>query len=318
LHTELALTRALTLIAGMRQSHESKTYLYVENDIPGTPSNVFPGGFDYPARTGYDHFDYRVGLRYHLTPDFMTYADVATGFRGGGFNPRPATPAQALGYGPERLVSYELGARNEFLDHRLRFNNTAYFSHYSDIQLTADLVDVGTGFPDAVVTNAATADIYGFESELRADPLDGLSLEAGGSYTHFRYTNLGLAAGLADGPTLDSDQVYTPTWKLNGGAELVLPLARRYGKLTFASDFSWRSLQYADAANSPQMAISAYGVLNARLTLATPSGWTVALGGTNITNEFYYSAKNFISGNYQWKGVPSLPAQWYLSVRRSF
>ncbi len=318
LHTEYALTDALTLVAGLRQSYESKTYLYIENDIPGTPSNSFPGGFYDPAHTGYNHFDYRFGLQYQVTPDFMTYVDVATGFRGGGFNPRPATPAQAVGYGPERLISYEIGARNEFLDRRIQFNNTGYFSHYTDIQLTANLVDVGTGFPDAVVTNAATADIYGFESELRADFNSWLSLNGAASYTHFRYTNLGLAAGFVNGPTLESDQVYTPTWKFNMGAKAALPLLQRYGKLTLESDFSWRSLQYADAANSPQLAIPAYGLLDARLEMAMEHGWLVSLGGTNITDRFYYSAKNFISGNYQWKGVPGLPAQWYLSVRRSF
>ncbi len=318
LHTELKLTDALTFIGGMRQSHENKTYLYVENDIPGTPGDSFPGGFYYPARTGYNHFDYRAGLQYQLTPSFMAYWDISTGFRGGGFNPRPSIPAQAIAYGPERLISYEIGARNEFRERRVRFDNTAYFSRYRDVQLSANLVDVGSGFPDVVVTNAGAADIYGFESELEADLAGWLSVDATGSYTHFKYTNLGLAAGLANGPTLDTNQVYTPTWKFDAGARLTLPLLERYGRLTLNADFSWRSLQYANAANAPQMAIPAYGLLNARLSLAMKHGWTVALGGTNLTNQFYYSAKNFISGDYQWKGVPGLPAEWGLTVRRSF
>lgn len=318
LHSELKLTRPLTLVAGVRETHEDETYLYVEQDIPGTPSDAFPGGFYYPARTDYSHFDYRIGPEYQFTPTFMAYAQVSTGFRGGGFNPRPASPAQAISYGPERLTSYETGTRNEFLEHRLRLDNTAYFGRYADVQLTARLPDVGNGFPDTVIANAGSANIYGFESELQADIASWLTFDASGSYTHFRYTNLGPAVGLTDGPTLHTDQIYTPTWKLSIGQRIALPWLRRYGRLLLESEYSWRSLQYADAANSPQMAIPAYGLLNLRLSLAMKRGWTVSMSGTNVTNTFYYSAKNFISGDYQWKGLPGLPAEWELTVRRAF
>ncbi len=95
-------------------------------------------------------------------------------------------------------------------------------------------------------------------------------------------------------------------------------MLERYGRLTLNADYSWRSVQYANSRNSAQLAIPAYGLLNARLTLAMEQGWTVSVNGTNITNQFYYSARNFISGNYQWKGLPGLPVQWGLTVRRSF
>ena len=42
----------------------------------------------------------------------MTYASVATGFKGGGVNPRPFTPEQAVPFDSEHLTAYEIGAKS--------------------------------------------------------------------------------------------------------------------------------------------------------------------------------------------------------------
>jgi iron complex outermembrane recepter protein len=318
MHGEFKLTDALTFIGGLRDSHEDKQFLFNEHDIPGTPSDVFPGaGLVELGKTGYNHLDYRAGLQYQFTPDFMGYADVSTGFRAGGFNPRPAAPDEVVPYGPEKLTSYEIGTRNEFFDHRVRFNNTIYYGDYSDIQLTANTI-APDGFPDQVVTNAGKAHIYGYETELQAQVTQWFSLHGTGSYTGFKYISLGAAAGVSGGPTLDSMQVFTPRWKLNGGAQFILPLLQDYGRMTFNLDFSWQSLEFTDAPNSPQLEIPSYGLLNGRLTFTTKNDWQVSLAGTNITDKFYWATTNFISGDYQWKGVPGLPAQWNLSLRKNF
>ena len=46
----------------------------------------------------------------------MTYAQVSTGFKGGGINPRPFNPAQVLPFGPETLTAYEVGFKSDLLD----------------------------------------------------------------------------------------------------------------------------------------------------------------------------------------------------------
>ncbi|HEY0342722.1 MAG TPA: hypothetical protein VGC34_18110, partial [Steroidobacteraceae bacterium] len=75
---------------------------------------------------------------------------------------------------------------------------------------------------------------------------------------------------------------------------------------------------FTDAPNSRQLEIPAYGLLNARLTFTTNNNWSISVAGTNITDKFYWSSTNFISGDYQWKGVPGLPAQWFLSLKKTF
>jgi len=323
LESEFAMTDHLKLILGARESWENKNYLFNVFDLPGTASNYFPGGFVFPAKTDYSHFDWRAGLQQQLTSDFMGYASVSTGFRGGGFNPRPSTPGTAIPYGPETLTNYEIGTRNEFFGKTLRFNNTIFYSDYRNIQLTGILTvhdNPGAGgYPADVLTNAGKAKIYGLESELQSDANGWLSLNAAGSYTHFKYTDLGVAANLADSPTLDSKQVYTPEWKFNAGFDAKLPILENLGKVTLSGTYSWQSKQYSNQKNTEALAIDAYGLLNASLALDTTDGhWRFALLGTNITNKFYYASTATISGDFFFKAVPGRPAEWALTASRKF
>ncbi len=216
LDAEFKVIDTLTLIGGARETHEAKSYLFHIYDIPGTPGDSFPVPLYELTHTGYTHFDYRVGLQNQFTADFMGYATVSTGFRAGGFNPRPAAADQVVPYGPEKLINYEVGARNEFSITAIRFNNTLFYSTYDDIQLTAQRLIPGE-FPIDVVTNAGKARIYGYEGELEGRLSSWLTLNASGSYNDFRYTNLGAAAGVAGGPTLESMQVFTPRLKADVG-----------------------------------------------------------------------------------------------------
>ena len=50
-----------------------------------------------------------------------------TGFKGGGIGPRPFNPAQARGFGPETLTSYEIGLKTDLFDRRVRFNVAAFY-----------------------------------------------------------------------------------------------------------------------------------------------------------------------------------------------
>lgn len=322
-HGEYEITDGLRLIGGLRQSHESKLYRFIEHDIAGTPSNVFPGGLDVPARTKYDRTDYRVGLQYDFNPNNMMYVNVATGYRGGGFNPRPSNLQSVVPFGPESQVSYEVGLRSEFFDRRMRWNNTVYFSDYKDIQLSGRITSItpGGAFPVTVITNAAKARIYGAESELQADLTERLTLTGAASYTNFKYEDLGVAAALAatSGPTLNSEQRYTPEWKVNAGVVAHLPLLESLGKLSLAADYSYQTSQFPDARNLPELEIPAYGVANARLTFTRGEGaWSVSLIGSNLFDEDYFYNKNYVSGNFQLKGNPAPGREWGLSLRKNF
>ena len=322
-HAEFEITEQLRLIGGIRYSEEDKVYRFIENDIPGTPGNVFPGGLDVPASTAYDRIDYRAGLQFDMSEDHMIYANVATGFRGGGFNPRPSNLQTVVPFKPESLVSYEIGHRSEFFDRRLRWNNTFYYGDYQDIQLSGRTTSITAGgeFPVTVIINAAKAHIWGIESELNATITDDLSIHGTGSYTNFKYDELGNAgpAFVTNGPLLDSSQRYTPDWQFNVGFEAGLPILEDLGSVVINGDYAWQTKQYPDARNDPALAIPTYGVANARITFTTLNDdWQLSLMGTNLFSADYYYNKNYISGNFQLKGNPAPGREWALSLRRNF
>ncbi len=166
MHVEYKLTDALTFIGGVRDSHENKSFLFNEHDIPGTPSNVFPGaGLYEEGKTSYNHVDYRAGLQYQFTPEFMAYADVSTGFRAGGFNPGRQRRTRSCPMAP-RSSPATRSAPATSSQPPAQLNNTIYYGNYEDIQLTARSI-APDGFPDQITTNAGKAHIYGYETEFK-------------------------------------------------------------------------------------------------------------------------------------------------------
>ncbi len=60
------------------------------------------------------------------------------GVKGGGFTaplfPITISDLSTLEFRPEKLSSYEVGIKSEFLDHTLRVNAAAYYYDYHDYQ----------------------------------------------------------------------------------------------------------------------------------------------------------------------------------------
>src|SRR6185436_6484378 len=119
----------LTLTGGIRYTEESKSYTYGRfrpyNDPTSTtaaavlPLNGVTGLYEG------DRVDFRANVSYEFTPDLMAYAQFSTGFKGGGVNPRPFFVQQAVPFNPETLDAYELGAKADLFDRRVRLNVAA-------------------------------------------------------------------------------------------------------------------------------------------------------------------------------------------------
>ena len=142
-----------------------------------------------PVEASWSKFTPKVSLSYSWTPDVMTYALWSRGYRGGGFNGRPATMGAAtIPYNPETLDNFELGFKSEMLDHRLRLNGSLYLMKYKDMQEDLDVPAPGTstGRENRTV-NAARADIKGFEIDLLARVTSHLTISGNLGYTDCKY-----------------------------------------------------------------------------------------------------------------------------------
>jgi iron complex outermembrane receptor protein len=335
-HLNYKITSALGLELGARYSHETRSYTFYryEPDLRGlVPAGLFPtnlgnylAGFAPPLPTGrvsISRVDPKVGLSWQWTPDIMTYAQYSTGYKSGGFNPRPLTRTQVTSFGPEKVTAYEVGLKSEWLEHRLRINVAAFTSNYSALQLPVATVDPGTGFPAFLTESVGSARIRGVELEVQTRPVRGFDINGSVGYLHYRTLNLGKAAydsvNNPAGPTLSDVPPLTPTWKGNLGVQYAIAMGS-LGSLTPRVDYNWQSKVFNDPQDELISMQPGYGVLNARLTWDSfQDGWRVSLFISNVTDKVYYvTERNQLSTYDEVDGQPGRPREVLFSVRKAF
>ena len=336
-HLSWAVTPAFTLTTGARFTDEYKAYTFSRRSPDGSP---LPAGTSIAVLDGltgvYDgapsrRWDYRLNAQYQIASNILAYAQVSTGFKGGGISPRPFNAHQVLSFGPETLLSYELGWKSDLFDRKVRFNAAAYISQYKNIQLALTnctaIVGQGFGVPCSLTVNAGNADVKGFEVETSIRPVRGMVIDGSASLVDFHYkkfASYGTATvgglGNPNGPQFGDYPVYTPRWKWSIGAQYSVDLGDS-GSLTPRMDVAYQSKVYASAANRPTNQIPGYTLANARLT------WTDAAGDleisgevTNLFDKYYLiTVMDFVSqGAGLASGQPGRPREWAVTVKKTF
>ena len=130
------------------------------------------------AEEDFDKFTYRVAVQYEASPDLNIYATYGTGFKSGTFN---TFGTSNVAVEPETIEAIEFGIKSDPLPW-LRANLATFYYTYDNLQVTARAAN-----NSFVLQNAASAEIYGGELELTAEPIDGLDLRAAIAYTHAKY-----------------------------------------------------------------------------------------------------------------------------------
>jgi iron complex outermembrane receptor protein len=326
----------LTITAGLRYTDEHKDYTYFRANPDGTP-NPFLGAINGTVGV-YDgtRWDYRLSADYRLSPEFMVYATTATGFKGGGVNPRPFTPGQARGFNPEVLTSYELGFKADLLDRRVRLNAAAFLSKYDDLQIAVlscpQFDPPGTPpQPCAAPQNAGNAEIKGFEAETFITPVDGLQIDGSLSYIHFKYKCINILTVRPLNPgevdTCSSDPAVVsligtpgqlPKWKWSWGAQYEFQVPG--GTLTPRFDMSYTA-STSGGASVTAIPLPAITLANARITWQNQEeDWKVALEVTNLFEEYYYLTTFDLRGAGAGfaKAAPGRPREWAVTVTKRF
>jgi len=306
----------LSLTLGARYTEEEKDYLFGRTAVtPAAFLNALVDG-SVGSYSG-NHTDYRVSLDQQVTPNFLVYGTVSTGFRGGGVNPRPFTPAQIASFDPEVLTSYELGFKSRLADRTVRLNGAVFFNKYSDIQET--ITSGYAGFPaSAIPLNAGDAEIRGAELEVEAHPTPALTIDGSLSYLDFEFTDLSVEAQTS-GITFDMVSPYSPAWRGSLGVQYEFGLGE-LGSLTPRVDVNYQSSLYTNAVNNERNQIPSVTAVNAGLTWSNDnSPWQANLQVTNLTDKYYYlNIDDTIGGKGTVRGTPARPRTWMLSVRRMF
>ncbi len=182
-------------------------------------------------------FSPKVALQYQWRPEAQVYASVADGFRAGGFN--AFAPEAYRRYQPERVRSFELGAKGRLLERRLRYSAVAYVMDVRDMQVQQ------IGLPGQMfLTNAASARPVGIEAELQYLLGSGWQIQAalGLNRTRFRdfkdgandykgkHNPLAPDATAHLGVRYDAPQGWYAQAHLSGVGKVYLDAANKYGR----------------------------------------------------------------------------------------
>jgi iron complex outermembrane recepter protein len=223
----------LTATVGVRAYRDTATFSQSTNGL-------FYGGasHSYVAPSTSDSgFTPRYVLEYKVTPELMTYASAAKGFREGGNNTAvplgsppegcsqdlanlDLTPAQIVAFKPDSLWSYELGVKSSFLDRRFTVNADAFLIEWTDIQQQVALPLCGYFFTG----NSGKAQSNGFEFEFNGRLLPGLTLGIGVGYVDARITEQGIGSAQPVGSAV----YQVPDLTLTGNVEYQWPLTANW------------------------------------------------------------------------------------------
>lgn len=276
----------LRLTAGLRYTRDEKTVQSTQYGASGAVQFATPKGTH-----SSNSLSPRLGIDYRWTPEVMTYASVAQGAKNGGFNGRVARPGDFFEFDDEVVWTYELGMRSDLFDGRMRFNATAFYSRYTDLQLQIAGTTVVDGAPVgfAVVTNVPEATIHGGEVDLSVVAMPGLVFSGSLGLTHGQYTELPTDARFQAYGAVNKDSKFsnTPEVSYTLAAEYMRPFLDGLD-LVARVDYAWKSEIFYNPENTPLLTQPSYGLLSARLTFETQTGLSVSIFGANLTDEAYF------------------------------
>ena len=246
-----------------------------------------------------------VNLLYNVTPDINVYGGYSRGFKSAGIN--MAVPVQLANgpapstFKPEIVDAFEIGLKTKILDNRLTTNVALFLSDDRGYQANQSiLVDTPTGpIARSYLTNAGNVRTQGVELDLRARPIDGLSVSGGATYNdaYFRtYTNGTcpyLQVTAANGGVCDlSGRQLTGVSKLvyNVSAQYEFPVGTTSTLAYVGGNWSYRSEYYGTLNTDPYAKVPGYGIAGAHLGVRDKNGrWDLKLWGRNLFDKLYYN-----------------------------
>jgi iron complex outermembrane receptor protein len=300
-----ALTEAVRLAVGGRYTRDEKDMTY-NRAVSQTTGALL---FDAPASPSWSDFSPRVTVDWQATNDVLLYASYSQGYKAGGFiSGRPGSLAQALAvFDPEQVSAYEVGAKSEFLDRRLRANAALFYNDYTDMQLSY--------FANGQF-NVVTADVEvrGAELETAFAPVDGLTLTANVSLLRNKYVSIPLLpTGLpVSGITRNTLLKNAPRSSYRLGVNYDVQAAG--GLMQWSAAYTHNSKIYHNTQNSELTATPPVGVLDAQVGYAFAGDrWRVAVGGRNLTDERYW-----LHGFNPFSRFYAEPRTWYATASVSW
>ena len=323
------ISEAFSITAGLRWQEEEKDADITQwsNDpspsiisMVLSPATVSGEGLNRKS----DEVTWSVTPQWFVTENTMLFATAAHGFKSGGFNTGfGRLPIDSREFGDEDIMHYELGAKTELWESRVRLAASVFYTEYEDYQ---DAAFVGSQFS---VGNAEKAELKGFEFEGIALLTEKLTTDFAVSYADFSYdknTSGQCYPGRApDSPTNPAacdlsgeNPVNAPEWKTHIGFMYEQPVS--WGDLYARADWSWTSEYNTSFSADPRLEQDAYSWVNLRLGSRWDAfeviAWVDNATDETVTN--FDAVVNLYAGDGSYQSFLQAPRSYGLTVRANF
>ena len=289
-YTPTFLNDRAHLTLGGRYTHDKKQgSLFQVNGVTPTVNGITA---PLPLAVSFNRFDPLINLSVDLAPAVHVYGKYSSGYKSGGANSRSLTYRP---FGPESVAVFEIGAKTEFLDNRVRLNVAAYTGRYKNVQIDFNAIIPGSNRGTLETTNTDGAGrIKGIEADLTIAPARGLTLTGSYAYNKVRLPEAPNPF-VTGNPLVVVYPLYAPLNSASGAIDYTLPV----GGMALAAhiDANYADSQYTSSADRTKSETSF--IVNGRLSLADISlgaGETmlgVSVWSRNLLNEQHLFLRNF-------------------------
>ena len=132
----------------------------------------------------FNSFTWKAGTEYDLAPRSLLFATASTGFKSGGLT-QTVSPSNV--YRPEKILAFEVGSRNRFLDDHLQVNVEGFHWTYKDQQSSFISFDTLANI-NFLTINAGRSNIYGINVDVVGRVTNADTIHVGAEYAHSRYS----------------------------------------------------------------------------------------------------------------------------------
>jgi iron complex outermembrane receptor protein len=288
------ITPTITAELGLRYTRDEKDFTYQTQVNPAglalpDPIRAIFGLLEWGPLQASDSWGRTTGLvslSWQPTDSVNTYVRYSQGYKSGAFQATVLTPEADLTVlnrpeipvKPELLDSWEIGAKTQWLDNRVRLNASVFLMNYTDIQI--QITDPETEFKR--IENAGEARSRGVELELSAVPLQGWTIDAGLGLLDTEFTKDGVVGGVAVTNYKGNRLRTAPHTTANLTSTYSFDVASDW-EASVSGTVSYRSSVFLNAANN--QSAKEQTLANARIGLNHANGWGVYLWGENLTDD---------------------------------
>lgn len=231
-------------------------------------------------KRSWDLWSGRLGVDYQVDRDKLVYASVSRGVKSGAFNTQAFIDvAEINGVDPETLWAYEVGAKTEWLDRRLRLNGSLFLYEVDGYHQK-----IVTPAGQELLQPADKVEFWGLEIEARANPVRGLLIDVGIGYSKGEYKDF-VEITPAGPQSRDGNTVpYSGRWDANVSVSYDWPMPSDAGALETQVEYSYLQAAFTEPSNlpkdaslSPKAKTDDIHQVNARMFYALP-GERIRLG----------------------------------------